>query len=113
MLIGDRDRDEICELLAQQAALGRLELDELERRVGRVMSAQTREEAVTVLADLPPLPAEPRERARLGSGRRHGQADRPRADWAPTEERFRDPRSGRVVRVWTDPAGGRHYLADE
>ncbi len=36
-----------------------------------------------------------------------------RVDWTPTEERFRDPRSGQIMRVWTDANGGRHYLRDE
>ena len=112
MLLGDRDRDELCELLSRQAALGRIELDELERRVGLVMAAETREEALQVLDDLPPLPPEPAPTSRW-SGRRHGDADRPRVDWTPTEERFRDPRSGQIMRVWTDASGGRHYLRDE
>jgi hypothetical protein len=113
MLLGDSDRDEICELLSRHAALGRLSLEELERRVGQVMSAESREQAVVVLADLPPLPTDERRSSRLGSRRRHGQADQPRADWTPTEERFRDPRSGGIVRVWSDPSGGRHYVPDE
>ena len=28
-------------------------------------------------------------------------------------ERFRDPSTNAVMRVWVDPAGGRHYVADE
>lgn len=119
MRLGDRDRDEICELLSRHAALGRLELDELERRVELVINAQTREQAVTVLADLPPLPAA--EGGGPGAGqraghqddrRRHGQVEQPQADWVPTQERFRDPRSGRIMRVWSDAAGGRHYLPE-
>ncbi len=35
---------------------------------------------------------------------------RPAADWRPTAERFRDPRTNRVMRVWEDAGGGRHYL---
>jgi hypothetical protein len=70
-----------------------------------------------VLADLPPLPARaggagvrsPRPRW----GRGHGDADAPEHDWQPTNERFRDPRTNQVMRVWVDTAGGRHYVADE
>jgi hypothetical protein len=113
MLLGDEDREELLELLTRHAALGRLELDELERRVARVLEAQTREQAAMVLADLPQLPVPEQQRGRLTGRRGHGEADRPRADWAPTAERFRDPRSSRIMRVWTDPGGGRHYLPDE
>jgi hypothetical protein len=112
MRLGDQDRDEICELLAQHAAFGRLELDELERRVALVMAAETREDALRVLDDLPPLPPDPAS-ARGRGGRRYGDADRARVDWTPTDERFRDPRSGQITRVWIDATGGRHYLRDE
>jgi hypothetical protein len=30
-----------------------------------------------------------------------------------TPERFRDPRTGRVMRVWIDPGGARRYVAEE
>ncbi len=73
---------------------------------------QTREQAAAVLADLPPLPDDPRP-ARARWGRGHGDADKPRADWRPTGERFRDPRTNRVMRVWEDASGARHYVPDE
>ena len=44
--------------------------------------------------------------------RRHGEAAGPQPGWAPTAEVFRDPGSERLMRVWTDPQGGRHYLPD-
>ncbi|MDQ1357798.1 MAG: hypothetical protein QOF20_588 [Acidimicrobiaceae bacterium] len=45
--------------------------------------------------------------------RRHGQSDRPAANWLPTEESFRDPSSGQVMRVWLDPDdGSRHYVPE-
>lgn len=113
MLLGDQDREELLELLSRHAALGRLELDELERRVERVLEAQTREDAVATLCDLPPLPASERPPSRVNTRRGHGHVDRPRPDWVPTEERFRDPRSARIVRVWTDPGGGRHYVPEQ
>jgi hypothetical protein len=44
---------------------------------------------------------------------RHGQRERPLASWRPTEESFRDPSSGQVMRVWLDPTdGSRHYVPD-
>ena len=77
-----------------------------------VAAAQTREQAAAVLADLPALPGDPlpaRARARRG----HGHADAPQADWRPTNERFRDPRTNRVMRVWEDAGGQRHYVVDD
>ncbi|HAM02144.1 MAG TPA: hypothetical protein DCQ30_07935 [Acidimicrobiaceae bacterium] len=44
--------------------------------------------------------------------RRHGESPAPEPGWTPTEEVFRDPASERLMRVWTDPGGGRHYLPD-
>jgi hypothetical protein len=40
---------------------------------------------------------------------------RPRdGDWRPTEEKFIDPESGKLVTVWFDPASGeRRYVADD
>lgn len=103
-------------------------LEQLEQRAATVYSAQTREQAVATIADLPPLPgmggagAERPEGARgrglgrlVGLGRRgHGDADAPGAAWLPTRERFRDPGSGRIMRVWVDPvSGARRYVSDD
>lgn len=44
--------------------------------------------------------------------RRHGESSGPQPGWTPTAEVFRDPGSERLMRVWTDPGGGRHYLPD-
>jgi hypothetical protein len=44
---------------------------------------------------------------------RHGEADHPRPGWVPTDEVFRDPGTDRVMRVWADGMGGRHYLPDQ
>jgi hypothetical protein len=113
--LGDQDREQLFERLSRHHAEGRLDLDELERRVALVTTATTREQAAAVLADLPPLAGESAApsaaRPRWGHG--HGDADSPRADWRPTAERFRDPRTNRVMRVWEDPAGARHYVADD
>lgn len=112
MRLDDADRERLFERLSQHAAAGSLDLAELERRVEAVTTAQTREQAAAVLADLPALPGDPppaRARARRG----HGHADAPQADWRPTSERFRDPRSNRVMRVWEDAGGQRHYVVDD
>ena len=113
MLPTDADRELLYERLNRHAAAGSFDLDELERRVAAVARAETREQALAVLADLPALgddAPEPVGRPRWGHG--HGDAERPDADWRPTSERFRDPRSNRVMRVWEDAGGGRHYVPD-
>ncbi|MGH2888979.1 MAG: DUF1707 SHOCT-like domain-containing protein [Solirubrobacteraceae bacterium] len=119
MRIGDSEREQLFERLSRHAAAGRLDVAELERRVAAVSAAQTQEEAAAVLADLPPLPpgtGEPEpatRRRRLGWKPSHGEAQRAAPDWRPTAERFRDPRTRRVMRVWEDAAGTRHYLPDD
>jgi len=115
----DADREALFARLSAHAAAEHISLEELERRVAAVSAAETRDEALAPLADLPALPAPapgPRpgdEPGRPRWGRGHGDADRPAADWRPTGERFRDPRTRKVMRVWEDGAGGRHYVADD
>lgn len=114
MRLGDADREQLFERLSRHAAEGHLDLEELERRVARVAAADTHEEAAAVLADLPVLAGDPPPagaRPRWGHG--HGDADSPHPGWRPTSERFRDPRSNRIMRVWEDAAGNRHYVADD
>jgi hypothetical protein len=118
--LGDPERERLFEALSRHAAEGRLDIGELERRVAIVAGARTVEEAESALADLPelrriaagsqPPPAPPAARPRWGRG--HGDADRTHPGWQPTAERFRDPGTGRVMRVWEDADGGRHYVAD-
>jgi len=114
MRLGDAEREQLYDRLTRHAAAGRLDVEELERRVALVAAAQTREQAAVALADLPPLAADPPPGAssRPSWGRGHGDADAPRADWRPTAERFRDPKTNRVMRVWEDAGGGRHYVAE-
>ena len=76
-----------------------------------VAQADTREAAAEAMAGLPPLVPAPEER-RPRWGRGHGEAERPEPDWQPTNERFRDPRTENVLRVWVDGAGARHYVAE-
>jgi hypothetical protein len=115
VLLSDQERELLFEKLTEHAAAGRLGVTELERRVAAVAAARTREEAAAILADLPPIgsqagPGTQGRRPRWGRG--HGEADAPGADWQPTRERFRDPKTGKVMRVWVDSEGGRHYVAD-
>jgi hypothetical protein len=112
MLLGDADREQLYETLKRHAAEGRLDIPELERRVALVAEAQTREEAAVAVDDLPALSAIPEPTPRPRRGRGHGEADKPAPDWRPTSERFRDPRTRRVLRVWVDAAGERHYVAE-
>jgi hypothetical protein len=44
--------------------------------------------------------------------RRHGESDRPQPGWEATNEVFRDPSTDRVMRVWTDQVGERHYVPE-
>ena len=44
--------------------------------------------------------------------RRHGESDKPKPDWRRTEELFNDPSTNRVMRVWLDTAGERHYVPE-
>jgi hypothetical protein len=111
VLLGDSDREELFGLLSRHTASGRLTVDELERRVGLVAEATTREEARAVLSDLPPLASNQTPDSHRGR-RGHGEATQPALDWTPTSERFRDPRSAQVMRVWIDTGGGRHYVPD-
>jgi len=121
--LSDADREQLYERLSRHAAAGRLDLEELERRIAALAAAETREQAAPILADLPPLPppaapaAQRRGDAAADSAPRrlrgHGESDRPAPDWQPTGERFRDPRSKRILRVWIDGAGGRHYVPDD
>jgi hypothetical protein len=129
--LGDAERERLFSLLSSHAAADHIDLDELERRVVAVSEARTRGEAEAVLADLPPLPesaarlaapspgfadlpATPgKEPGRPRRGRGHGDSERAADGWRPTDERFRDPRTRRVMRVWEDTAGGRHYVPDD
>ena len=62
MRVSQADRDRVVERLRTHAGEGRLELDELEERVGAALAAKTRRDLEPLLADLP------RERARRRNG---------------------------------------------
>ena len=119
-LASDADRERLVALLREHYAVGLFGLDELDRRVGVVLSARYLDETAAAVSDLPgitgtgtaasPGTAAPR-RARRRRG--HAHADQPAAGWIPTNERFRDPSTSTVMRVWVDPADqSRHYVPE-
>jgi len=113
-LAAEADRERLVVLLREHYALGLLDLDELDRRVSVVLSARYLDEAGSAVADLPQL-AGPGTTARrpVKQRRGHAQAAKPAAGWIPTAERFRDPTTQAVMRVWIDPADqSRHYVPE-
>ena len=113
-LAGEADREQLVALLREHYALGQLDDDELDRRVGAVLSARYMDEAASAVADLPRLAVPGAAAGRPARRRRgHAQAPQPAAGWIPTEERFRDPTTRAVMRVWIDPADqSRHYVPE-
>lgn len=113
-LAAEADRERLVALLREHYAVGQFDLDELDRRVGVVLGARYLDEAAAVVADLPRVAppgtaAPPPARRRRG----HAQAAAPAAGWIPTDERFRDPTTRAVIRVWIDPADqSRHYVPE-
>jgi uncharacterized protein DUF1707 len=115
-LLGDADRERLVVLLREHYAAGRLDLEDLRRRVGVVLAAAYAEEAEVALAGLPPagIPDPPGAGRGGGSRGRHAQTREPEPGWLPTAERFRDPSSGVITRVWIDPQDeSRHYVPDD
>lgn len=128
MRIGDRERERFFTILREHYVAGRLTLDELRRRTEIVVSATYADEADSALAELPAVPvvdgsaaaaeasdrAAPPRRRGLLSRRGHAEVTRPASGWVRTDERFRDPSSGTIMRVWLDPSdGSRHYAPDD
>ncbi len=112
---GDADRERLVALLREHYALGTLEHAELDRRIGVVLAAEYTDEAAAAVADLPQLagPGAPGQPARKPRRRGHAQAATPGAGWVPTDERFRDPTTRAIMRVWIDPADqSRHYVPE-
>ena len=115
MLLGEADRELLYEALKRHHAEGRIDLAELERRVAIVAEAQTREAGRRshgrAAAALRAGARRPRSAGRAG-GAVTARPRSPQPDWQPTSERFRDPRTRAVMRVWVDGAGARHYVAE-
>ena len=121
-LATDADRERLVALLREHYAVGLFGLDELDRRIETVLSARFLDEAAAAVTDLPasaspgtaPSSAPSSGPPRRGRRRRgHAHADQPAAGWIPTGERFRDPSTSTVMRVWVDPADqSRHYVPE-
>ena len=72
------------------------------------------DEAAAAIADLPQI-TDPGVAGPTPVKRRrgHAQAAKPAAGWLPTNERFRDPTTRAVMRVWIDPVDqSRHYVPE-
>jgi DUF1707 SHOCT-like domain len=120
-LLTEADRERLLSLLREHYARGQLGLDEMSQRVGVVLAAAYSDEAAAAVTDLPllsgagaagPVTA-PARRGRPGQRRRHAQRTEPDAGWVPTPERFRDPSTRAIMRVWIDPADlSRHYVPE-
>jgi hypothetical protein len=115
-LARDADRERLVGVLRELYALGVLDLDELNRRVGVVLAAEYAEDAALAVADLPQI-AGPSTRGpgpvRRPRKRGHAHAAKPGAGWVPTDELSRDPTTRVVMRVWVDPADqSRHYVPE-
>jgi DUF1707 SHOCT-like domain len=120
-LVSEAGRERLLGLLREHYARGRLDLDEMSRRVGIVLASSYSDEAAAAVTDLPLLdtvtsggPRPPGVgRGRPGQRRRHAQQAEPGAGWVPTPERFRDPSTRAIMRVWIDPADlSRHYVPE-
>ena len=93
----------------------------MSRRVGIVLASTCSDETAAAVSDLAllgrmasgePSPARA-SRGRLGQRRRHAQQRASAAGWVPAPERFRDPSTRAIMRVWIDPADlGRHYVPE-
>jgi hypothetical protein len=118
-LARDAERERLIGLLREHYALGAFGLDELNRRVGIVLAARYAEDAASAVADLPQLAG--RRGAGAAGAKRprksgHGHAASPAPGWVPTDERFRDPTTRVVMRVWIDPSTQpetRWYVPDD
>lgn len=110
--ITEEEQQRLLQALQRHLAAGRLDLEQFDVRAARLYGAETRAGARAALEGLPLLAA-PTPRARRPR-RRHGEQGAVQPHWVATDEVFRDPTSGRVMRVWVDPTDGtRHYAEAE
>ena len=114
MQLTEADREQLFARLSEHAARDHIDYAEHERRVATIAQAETWDQASAAFADLPTLTTggdpEPRTAPWFGG---HADSDTPGPGWTPTGERFRDPRTRKVMRVWEDASGQRHYVRDE
>ena len=90
--------------LGRHYMAGHLEAHELDERLGRLYAAP--ESAAVLLDDLPGLEAAAPAPVASRKGwwrRRHGESEGAHPGWLPTSERFLDPTTDRLMRVWLDP----------
>jgi len=119
-VVSDADRERLLYLLREHYARGHLELEDMSQRVGVVLASTYSDEATLALTDLPLLGGTAStmslaqaKQPRIGQRRRHAQRMKPDPGWVPTPERFRDPSTRAITRVWIDPADlSRHYVPE-
>ena len=105
----DAERERLAQALGRHDAEDAIDAEELSRRLDVVYG----DSPESALEGLPPLATLVPEKKRRLWGRRHGEADKPKPGWVPTKERFVDPSTGRVMRVWVDAGSHtRHYVPD-
>jgi hypothetical protein len=101
------EQEHAAALLGRHYAADRLDADELDHRLDLAFAGSVED----ALDGLPPLAAAAPAKRRWG--RRHGESAAANPSWMPTKERFIDPSTERVMRVWVDPADqSRHYVAE-
>ena len=116
-LASDADRERLVALLREHYAVGLFGLDELDRRVGLVLSAQFLDEAAAAVVDLPAAARGPRRGPRRSGGPGGAAGTRtptspPRAGFPPASGSA-IPAPSMVMRVWVDPADqSRHYVPE-
>jgi DNA-binding SARP family transcriptional activator len=85
--------------------------------VALIQATSTRpvdEQTERAIAERTGVPSTPGARRRGNPRGRHAQTRKPEAGWVPTAERFRDPSSGVIMRVWIDLSDeSRHYVPDD
>jgi DNA-binding SARP family transcriptional activator len=98
-------------LSAPPAGLDPVAAVALVEATGTSPADQPTERAVAGRTGGPSAPGTGRRWNRRG---RHAQTRTAEPGWVPTAERFRDPSSGVIMRVWIDPADeSRHYVPDD
>jgi len=99
-LAGEADRERLVALLREHYALGQLDDDELDRRVGVVLGARYMDEAASAVTDLPQLAAPGTAGSRPARQRRgHAQAAKPASEEINMLNLLRDPETRAVIRV--------------